>query len=137
MVAEDPHLIPNKEQLHLYALALGLGAMQIGWSLCGNTQTAPILIKKFGWDIEEAKLWNTIISSSSILGLTIGTFAAGVVIKIGRRKTILLMNIFVILGTVATLWQNLWMIILGRTLCGFCGGILSVSMSKSLYETIP
>ena len=84
--ADLDRLVPNMPQLILFLIACGIGSFQTGWALCGNSQTAQILIAQFGWDKAEAQRYNSMINSSAVLGLAIGSFSAGRAISIGRRK---------------------------------------------------
>ena len=65
----------------------------------GNTQTAPVLIAKFGWDVEQAILYNTLISNSSVVGLFMGSLLGGIIISGGRRRAILAVNVLVLIGS--------------------------------------
>lgn len=129
--------VPSKTRLHLYGLALGIGACQTGWSLAGNAQTAPVFIEKFGWEHEEAKHYNTLISSISVLGLAIGSLAAGKTIMYGRRRAILVFSILAILGAALCQILTVATLTIGRLLSGVAAGTLTVVLSKSLYETAP
>jgi predicted MFS family arabinose efflux permease len=130
-------LIPNKFKLHLYAATLGIGSFQTGWVLCGNTQTAPILVMQFGWNEEEAKLYNTLINSAAIAGLFVGTFIGGPIIAHGRRKSYFWMETICIIGALITEIFNIWPICIGRFVHGIGAGVMNVAMAKSLYETVP
>lgn len=55
----------------------------------------------------------------------------------GRRRASLIANFVVIIGSCLTLVQNVYIIAAGRFLTGFSAGILTMCMSKSLYETVP
>ena len=93
---------------------------------------------KFGWEHEkEAKFWNTIISSSGIVGLIIGSFTAGHILSLGRRRTIIVMSFVASLGVIPTLYLNLWYIIAGRFIFGLAAGTIIVASSIYLNETVP
>ena len=66
-------MIPRDLMLYLYVFSLALGTFQTGWAIFGNTQTALVFIKKFGWDSQQAKLYTTLFSNSSIVGLFLGS----------------------------------------------------------------
>lgn len=103
----------------------------------GNTQTAPILIAKFGWDESETRLYNSLIGNSGLLGLMVGSIFGGGLITKGRRRAILLMNILIYIGASFTLVRTLATILIGRFICGFAAGIFQMCSIKSIFETVP
>lgn len=62
---------------YLYVFTIGLGVFEFGWAEFGNTQTAPVLVAKFNWSVEEGRLYNTLISNASLVGLLVGSLLAG------------------------------------------------------------
>ena len=76
-VEDVPKVKPSLGLFHVYAFSLGMGLIQLGWCIGGNSQTGPVFIKKYGWDPSVAKGYNTIIGSSAVLGLAIGSLLAG------------------------------------------------------------
>ena len=86
---------------------------------------------------DDADSWNARISSVSIVGLILGSFAAGFFVKRGRRKCIIIMSIVAIFGVVPTLFLNLWMILIGKFIYGFCASVIIVASSLYLQETVP
>ena len=76
-----------------YVLCYALGVNYSTFALAGNAQTTKVFEAKFGWDEYETILYNTIISSSAIVGLAIGSFLGGPLIKIGRRRGAIIANI--------------------------------------------
>ena len=81
-----PKLVPDVCFLHFYAFALGIGVLQTSWAFTGNSQTTDVFKAKFGWDREQTKFYNTIISTSGVFGNMIGALIGGKAIEIGRRK---------------------------------------------------
>ena len=92
---------------------------------------------KFGWDKEEAILYNTIISSAAVLGIVTGSLAGGKFITKGRRVAIIVFNVFSAMATALTMWLNFPAIVIGRFFYGFCCGVFSVAGPKMLDETVP
>ena len=68
----------------------GFAAWQTTFALAGNTNTTKIFEAKLGWNKEETTLYNTIITTAGILGLTIGSFLGGNLLPLGRRKTVII-----------------------------------------------
>lgn len=123
--------------LLFYAFTIGLGVFQFGWATFGNTPTAPVFIAKFDWSYSEAKLYNTLISNSSIVGLLIGSVTAGSFIAFGRHRAIILMDIFVLIGSGISLIQTIPTILIRRFIYGFAAGVLTAAMTKCMCETVP
>lgn len=92
---------------------------------------------KFGWDDDEATLYNTIISSSAIFGVVTGSLCGGKFITGGRRKALIIFNILGAFAVSLTMVLNYWMIVVGRYFFGFCCGVFSVAGPKMLDETVP
>jgi hypothetical protein len=70
----------------MYIFTVGLGSMQLGLVTLGNTQVAPVIIAKFGWNEEDTKFYNTILSSAGVWGLALGAMLSGHAIRGGRRR---------------------------------------------------
>ena len=75
----------NIMKLCIYTFVIGLGNIQSGFAISGNNQTAPVIKAKFGWDEDEATLYNTIISAAAIFGVVAGSLGGGKFITNGRR----------------------------------------------------
>ena len=54
--------------------------------MAGHTNTTNVFKAKYGCDKDETLLMNTIISTAGVIGLTIGSFAGGPILKYGRRN---------------------------------------------------
>jgi MFS family permease len=130
-------MIPRDLMLYFYVFSLALGVFQTGWAIFGNTQTALVFIQKFGWNSQQAKLYTTLFSNSSIVGLFIGSLVGGKIVAMGRRRAILAMNAAIILGTSITLIRTIPTIMIGRFICGCAAGVFNICMSKSICETVP
>jgi len=57
--------------------------------------------------------------------------------KIGRRKSIMLTNLVCIIAVIPTVFENIYMIIIGKFFFGLSAGGLIVSSSIYLNETVP
>ena len=77
------------------------------------------------------------IGSSAVLGATIGSFSAGKIISIGRRKSIIIFNFFAMAAVFATLVLNFYSMCFGRLVLGFCGGLFSVALTRMIEENVP
>ena len=88
-------------------------------------------------DDDEWTTKNAIISSSSVLGMSIGAFIAGSIVANGRRKFLIIFGIIGIIGTAITLITNLYIIVLGRFIHGLCTGVFMTGGPRFLDETVP
>lgn len=83
-----------------------------------------------------AKGYNTIVGTSAVLGLAIGSLLAGVVMAKGRRQCILMFNCFLFIGVLFTMVQSMFTLVLGRFICGISAGVLNLCMSVSMSESV-
>ena len=73
-----------------------------------------------------------------MVGLASGACCGGKIIRIGRRKTQLIMNCIGVVGVLmCIIVQNLYMLLLGRVIYGFAVGVTSVGMPRYLDEFVP
>ena len=70
----------------LYTLVWGFPTFYTSFALTGNANTTNVFKAKYEWDDDETKLMNTIITSAGVIGMAIGSFTGGSVIKLGRRN---------------------------------------------------
>ena len=120
-----------------YVLCNGIGVFYSSFSLAGNAQTTTIFEAKFGWSKDETILYNTIITSSAIVGLLIGSLLGGYLIKHGRRKGAILANIIGIVGAVITMVATIPFLTFGRLLVGVAAGVYNVIFPKMIVENMP
>ena len=73
-----------------FTVAYGIGTFQTAWAASGNANTHVIFKAKLGWDEDSAVLNNTIVSTAGVLGLFIGSFLGGIILKCGRRNTVII-----------------------------------------------
>ena len=99
--------------------------------------TRSVLKAKLGWDESEAKMWNTIISSTAIIGLMIGSLTGGSLLQLGRRKTVLISMLICIVSAIIPMYVNEYSMAVGRLLVGLGAGIFNVAFGKLINETIP
>ena len=120
-----------------YVFCYALGIMHVAWAMTGNAQTTTVFEAKFGWNKDETILYNTMISSSAIVGLAIGCFAAGHLIKIGRRKGAIIANMIAIVSSAITMIGTTPFLTFGRLLLGIAAGIYNVLYGKVIVENMP
>jgi MFS family permease len=96
-----------------------------------------VIKAKFGWTKDEAVLFNTLISAAAIFGVVCGSLVGGRFIQGGRRRALIIFNMFAAVAVGLTMFLNLALIIIGRFFFGFCCGVFSVAGPKMLDETVP
>ena len=80
----------NMSYCFWYTIVFGIGTWQTSWATTGNANTVPVFEAKFGWTKDETMLYNTIISTAGIIGITVGSFLGGVLLKFGRRRIVII-----------------------------------------------
>nr|XP_050857654.1 facilitated trehalose transporter Tret1-like isoform X1 [Vespula vulgaris] len=137
---KDQELSPKRfiKQI-LAALTLSLGSLVVGYS---TSYTSPALVSmqsnETEMTFEVTKQMGMWIGSIMPLSALFGGIAGGPFIEyFGRRNTILGTAVpFIVAWVLIGLAQNIPMILIGRSICGFCVGITSLSLPVYLGETI-
>ena len=79
----------------------------------------------------------SIVGSSATLTLMVGSYFAGVLMKSGRRRVLILAAIIGSIGAGITIIQRFYAIIIGRLIYGFSCGLIAITMPRVMEETIP
>lgn len=116
----DLNMSANKSFLTAIIIFLNIPGLIIGYCLGYQNQLTPCFEAKFGWKIgEDQAIHNAFLGGSIMLGMTIGAVMGGVLMKIGRRKS---MFICIVVGTIGNLCtldiHSFYLLILGRFLFG-------------------
>mmetsp|Transcript_25425 Transcript_25425/g.17963 ORF Transcript_25425/g.17963 Transcript_25425/m.17963 type:complete len:88 (+) Transcript_25425:229-492(+) len=69
--------------------------------------------------------------------MAIGSFAGGILVKGGRRRIMISMNIIAMIGVCITLVMNFWTILFGKLIWALAVGILSTAGPLMVDETVP
>ena len=120
-----------------YMLMYGLGTWYCAFAISGNGATTSVFEAKFGWTEDETILYNTIISSAGIVGLTLGSFIGGPMISNGRRKGAIIANLICIFGACICMVGNTAFLTAGRVFVGIAAGIYNVVFGKCVVENVP
>jgi len=91
----------------------------IGFTIAGYNTAGIIIEKQTGWE----NLYTTLITSSSVLGLMIGSLLCDKFIAFGRIKIAYIANIIILLSVVPQMWLTLPSLIAGRFIMGFGAGL--------------
>ena len=82
-------------------------------------------------------MYNTLISSTAVIGLMVGSFMSGVMLKSGRRKAIINGQLCGIVGALISMEGTVWSLSIGRFLVGISAGISNVTYGKLIGENMP
>jgi len=135
-VKDVPKVKPSIGLFHWYAFSLGLGAIQVGFAIGGNSQTGPVFAKKYGWDDSNKRDNLTLVGTIAVAGLACGSILASFVIVKGRRLCILMFNCLVMIGVLFAMTQSLFTLCLGRFIHGIAAGVLNICMSVYMSESV-
>ena len=67
----------------------------------------------------------------------LGSIAAGTILKIGPKNSAILANLIGIIGCLPQISDNVWALIIGKTILGFGGGLMIIASSVYIAETLP
>lgn len=120
-----------------YLGCYAFGVSYTAFAISGNAQTTDVFKAKFAWDKNETILYNTIISSSAVVGIAVGSFAAGPLIKLGRRKAAIVGNLVAIISSAICMIATVPFLTIGRFFLGVAAGIYNVVFGKMIVENMP
>jgi MFS family permease len=94
---------------------------------------------QLGWgdDPSTIDMYTTIMATSSIIGICIGSLIGGDIIKNGRRFTILRFNIIGLIASLSMFTLNFYVMCFGRVIFGLSSGVLLCATPKMIDETVP
>ena len=72
-----------------------------------------------------------------MIGCAIGSLIGGMVIGSGRRRTLIIFNAIIIVGTILTCILNFWTIFLGKILFGIAAATVQIAAPVMINETVP
>ena len=114
-----------------------LAGMQVGYVLACMNQLDDTMQAKFAWPKNLVTTYRAVTGSCGIFGLAIGALAAGRLMAIGRKPTMLIASVIGIFGVLIEMIENFPAIIIGRIIYGFSSGIYSVCVGRYIEETVP
>ena len=130
-------LLPDQKYLIRLTITCLLSSMQVGAALSASSSTLSSLIKQLGWTKDNTDTNKTLLTTSSVLGVSIGAIVGGKIIAYGRRRSVLIFDVLGLLGSALSLIPNFYVILLGRLLYGFAAGVLVTACPKIVEETVP
>lgn len=123
--------------LYRYTIAIGMSSMNFGFCMAATGPCIPALRYQLNWDPQAIDLNTTILTTSTIVGISLGCIFGGDFIKNGRRATIIQFNIIALLGSIIAMFLNFWQMCFGRFVYGFAAGVIMCTTPKILAEIIP
>ena len=116
---------------------LSIGCWSAGFALSGNTDVGDILGVQLNWG-DKQNYYNTILSTCAVLGMMLGAIFSKMILVYGRRKVILILNIFLTLITVPYFFTSDYTVLcITRTLLGFFGSVIVNASATIIGESVP
>ena len=118
---------------------LNIPGLIVGYVLAYQNQLTPCFEAKFQWKKgQDAAIHNALLGASVVLGMTVGALSGGILMKIGRRKSMFICLALGLIGNGLTIdIHSFWLINAGRFLFGVQAGLYSAIVPKMFAETIP
>lgn len=135
----DLNISANRSFLLSLIFLLNIPGLLVGYALGYQNQLTPCFEAKFGWaDGFDKAIHNAFLGGSIMLGMTLGAVTGGVMMKIGRRKSMFICLTIGLIGNFCTIdIHSFVLIIVGRFLFGISAGLYSSIVPKMIAETIP
>ena len=139
---DDSNLVPREYNKCVVWVALFnalLGSASFGYNLSSiNINQTYLTNVVFGWGDDAATEYISWLNSVVTLGACVGTVTGGSLAKhIGRRKSMMIMDIVAIFAILLTIFPNYPLMLTGRTIAGFYMGVNSAVVSVYVRELAP
>ena len=135
---DQSQLKPNTGFLILFTAIMQLPGIVVGYALGYQNQIEACFNVKFGWKTEEDIHWyEGLIGSAGMLGMTFGAVSGGLLMQIGRRKSLFIVIAISIAASVVIFHLNFTLLLISRFLFGFAAGLYSSIIPKIHVETSP
>jgi sugar porter (SP) family MFS transporter len=116
---------------------VSLGSIQFGYMI-GSWNTASGAYGKLnGWDEDQQTTNITIVQSLTTLGAALGALFSGNIAYLGRWNCIMVANVLLVIGVGITLYNEFWVLCVGRFIYGLSVGTFSVFCPKYISEVTP
>lgn len=77
------------------------------------------------------------VNDATIIGLMMGSLLASRIVTKGRLRAVYIANFIIMIGCLPQMLLSMWCFILGRLIVGFGSGLLLVTTSVYMSETLP
>lgn len=92
---------------------------------------------QFNWAYEQYILFNTLLTSSVIVGMVLGSVLSGWLIECGRRSTLIAMSVLIIISCSSSLIFEFYTILTAKLLQGFAAASIVNACEIYIVETSP
>ena len=123
-------------------MVLAATSMQLGAVLAENGFVGFVLAEKMGWNKEgTAVMKYTLTTVVGQLGIATGCLFGPKIIKWNEKhnisKILYGFNVLAILVNFLKLVESFYCIAFARLIFGFCSGLLNITLTKCLNDTVP
>lgn len=118
-------------------LVINLGFMQMGLGLTSWANVSMSFAAMYDWDKEDQKNFDVILTGVLVAGSGIGAYLSGSLMKFGKLRVILIMNLILIASILICMMNNILLICFGRFFWGFTYGVFTAVCGKYTFETCP
>jgi len=137
-MTDAPENKTNIGLLVAFTISTMIGIFNFGFSLASwNMFQTPFKIR-LDWDEEETTKWSVALTVFLTFGLMTGSITSSYLMTKSSKWTLLMiMNLILILGTGLTFIDHMEIITVGKFLCGYAVGGMSVYCPMMLNELVP
>ena len=105
--------------LTIFMCVMALSGMNVTYQKDTTNQLSDTLDARFGWETKDEKaIHNQLITSSFVLGLSVGAGVAGKLIQSGRRRTHLMCVVLGTFGCLLSMYNNFYTLLIARLIQG-------------------
>lgn len=115
--------------------SLVLACMQAGFAIGSNNQVGPILAVQF--NSVDPTFLQTLLTSAVIVGMVLGSWLSGWILEYGRRRTIIIACLGIIVSASCSLALNLPTIIVAKFFQGIAAANIINASNLFIIETSP
>jgi len=136
-VAADFKYFPNWCFIAFLLTMLSIQGVQTGYAQGTYNRIGPILVVQYAWTPAQKTLFEGLISSLLVLGITIGRLFGAKFVNKGR-KLCLLVSIFISLAAIGTMMVlNIYVFLAARLIYGFGAGMFTAVAPRYVEECSP
>jgi MFS family permease len=92
---------------------------------------------RFNWPADMVATYNSILGNCHLPPACLASFYTPQLLKHGRIKTMMVSTLIATVALSVQMIENMWAIILGKTLIGFSFGIISTANGRVIEEYTP
>ena len=134
---DDLDMSANVSYLAAFMAVMMLPGLLIGYGLGYTNQCTEMLSIKLHWPHDQYSLYESMVGSSLVLGMSIGAVCGGKLMKIGRRRAQFVNIAIGAFGTGLTMFMNFPCLLIGRFFFGLSNGLFSSITPRYIEETCP